>query len=45
MAQSMSRSHQLTNRFVMEESCNRAAGEVGELVAVVDAEMAVDRSE
>ena len=37
--------HQLANRFEAEEDRNWAAGEVGELVAVVDAEVVVDRGE
>lgn len=39
------RSHQLANRFTVGQHRDRAAGEVGELVAVVDAEVVVDRGE
>ena len=38
-------SNQLANRFAVEENRDRAAGEVGKLVAVVDAEVMVDRGE
>ena len=38
-------SHQFANRFAVEEDWDWAAGVVGELVAVVEAEVAADRGE
>ena len=37
--------HQLANRFAVEEDRDWASGEIEELVAVVDAEVVVDRGE